>query len=122
MNVWVVRVPCRPGPGVPPDAREDYGTIEAPNAAVAVRLAAPIVRWDASRLEVAPCDNPKEWIGVADRVRYDALSRMSRSLLGPADRRYLTAMANKRPLRRRPWEGAGPPPRPPRGEGSSPEG
>ncbi|MFN7144068.1 MAG: hypothetical protein ACK4YP_09845 [Myxococcota bacterium] len=92
-----------------PDAREDYGIIEAPNASVAVRLAAPIVRWDASRIEVTPCEHPKEWIGVADRVRYDALSRMSRSLLAPADRRYLAAMASKRPLRRRPIDGAAAP-------------
>ncbi len=95
---WIVRVPSRPGSGG--DTHEEYGIIEAATEALAVKFAAPIVRWDVGRLQASPCEDPSNWATVADRTRHDALKRMSPSLLNRKDRELLARVAGLRPLRR----------------------
>jgi hypothetical protein len=77
----------------------DYGVIEAANERLARAHSAPVVRWDVGRLVARPCEDPPErWVSVGDRVRYDTLLRMPKSVLSTTDKRFLESVRSRRPL------------------------
>jgi hypothetical protein len=96
MAYFIISVPKRPSVGA---SYEEFGVVEAPNELLARKGSASIVRWDPGRLVARPCDDsPESWITVGERLRYDTLTRMPKSVLSPRDRRFLEAMRKRKPL------------------------